>query len=288
MRIQTRKARTGFALVLPLLIGCLIFYGIPFALVLWFSVVQGHGPSAQFVGLNNYASLFGNPVFLLAAKNTLCFLLIGLTLILLLSYTIALMLQHATQRSKLLQGVLLLPYVMPVVGTVVLVDVLFTEAGLWDQLYALLDLPVQSWLEGSSAFWITVGLYLWKNTGYSVILLLSGLMTIPPAHYEAAELDGASGLQKLRYITFPQMWYSIFFAGVFSLINAFKCFREIFLIGGEAPNESIYMLQHFINNSFHRLSYSKMAAASILLTAFLCGLFALCYRLVMRKEAYKG
>ena len=83
------------------------------------------------------------------------------------------------------------------------------------------------------------------------------------------------------------MWYSVFFGGVFSLINAFKCFREIFLIGGDTPGESLYMLQHFINNSFQKLSYGKMAAASILLTGVLCIAFALCYRAVMKKEAYR-
>lgn len=85
----------------------------------------------------------------------------------------------------------------------------------------------------------------------------------------------------------PQMWYSVFFAGVFSLINAFKCFREIFLIGGTYPNDSIYMLQHFINNCFEKLSYSKMAVASILLTLAVSLLFVVCYRWVMWKEAYK-
>lgn len=288
MRLGTKKAWIGFSLILPLLIGCLIFYGIPFALVFWFSIVRGHGAATQFVGLRNYAALFDNQIFRMAAGNSFRFLLIGLTLILLLSYAIALILQQSARRSKLLQSVLLLPYVMPVVGTVVLVDMLFAEAGLWDKLYALLNLPVQNWLQGDSAFWITIGLYLWKNTGYSVVLILSGLMTIPKSHYEAAALDGANRWQQLRHITTPQMWYSVFFAGVFSLINAFKCFREILLIGGDAPNESIYMLQHFINNSFQKLSYSKMAATSILLTAVLCSVFALFYRWVMRKEAYKG
>lgn len=150
-----------------------------------------------------------------------------------------------------------------------------------------LGLPVEDWLRSDSAFWIAVGLYLWKNTGYSVIILLSGLVTVPQEHYDAAALDGASAWQRFWHITVPQMWYSVFFAGVFSLINAFKCFREIFLIGGNAPGESIYMLQHFMNNSFQKLSYGKMAAASILLTAVLCLVFALCYRWVMRKEAYR-
>lgn len=287
MRLRTKKALTGFALVLPLLLGCLMFYGASFVLVGWYSVVRGHGESMEFVGADNYSKLLGNEVFRLAMKNTSLFLLVGLALILVISYAIALLLRNPVQRSKLLQSVVMLPYVMPVVGSVVLIDILFSEAGLWSKLYMALGLPVQEWLQGDSAFWITVGLYLWKNTGYSVVILLSGLLTIPKEHYDAAEIDGATSYQKFWHITVPQMWFSVFFAGVFSLINAFKCFREIFLIGGENPNESLYMLQHFINNCFRKLSYGKMAAASMLLSASLCLLFGLCYRWVMGKEAYR-
>lgn len=283
MKLRTKNAWTGFALTLPLLTGCLIFYGVPFILVGWYSMVQG----GRFAALDNYIRLLENEVFRLALKNTFGFLAVGLLLILMLSYAIALLLRDPVRRSKLLQSTLLLPFVMPVVGTVVLVDVLFSEAGLWSKFYMALGLPVADWLRSDSAFWIVVGLYLWKNTGYSVIILLSGLVTVPQEHYDAASLDGASAWGRFWHITVPQMWYSVFFAGVFSLINAFKCFREIFLIGGDAPGESLYMLQHFINNSFQKLSYGKMAAASILLTGILCLAFALCYRWVMKKEAYR-
>ena len=288
MKLRTKNALTGFFLTLPLLLGCLVFYGFAFALVIWFSLVKGSGASAEFAGLYHYTQLLQNPVFRLAMKNTFGFLAVGLCLILTLSYAIALLLRDPVRRSKLLQTVVMLPYVMPVVGAIVLIDVLFGEMGLWSKLYAFLGLPVADWLQSEHAFWITVGLYLWKNTGYSVLILLSGLVTIPKEQYESAQLDGASRTQQFYHITVPQMWYSVFFAGVFSLINAFKCFREIFLIGGEAPAESLYMLQHFINNCFQKLSYGKMAATSMVITAVLALAFGICYRLVMGKEAFRG
>ena len=72
------------------------------------------------------------------------------------------------------------------------------------------------------------------------------------------------------------------------MINAFKCFREIFLIGGTYPHNSIYMLQHFINNSFEKMSYPKLAVASILLLIVIVTVFAVFYRLVLQKEDYKA
>lgn len=283
MKLQTKNALKGFSLILPLLLGCLVFYGLPFLLVVWYSLFQG----GRFTALDTYIRLLENEVFRIALKNTFGFLAVGLLLILMISYAIALLLRDPARRSKLLQSVVLLPFVMPVVGTVVLVDALFAETGLWSKIYMALGLPVGDWLRSDSAFWIAVGLYLWKNTGYCVLILLSGLVTVPQEHYDAAALDGASAWQRFLHITVPQMWYSVFFGGVFSLINAFKCFREIFLIGGDTPGESLYMLQHFINNSFQKLSYGKIAAASILLTGVLCIAFALCYRAVMKKEAYR-
>ncbi len=287
MKLKTKNALTGYALIAPLLLGCLIFYGFPFAMVAQYSLLKGSGYSQTFIGFGGYGNLFSNDIFQMAMGNTLKFLAIGIGLNLLLAYAIALFLKNRVKKHQALQSVILLPYVMPVVGTVLLVDILFSQAGLGNLLLNALGLPAKDWLHSDSAFWVVILLYLWKNIGYSVILLLSGLATIPDEQYEAASIDGAGGFKLFRYITAPQMWYSVFFAGVFSLINAFKCFREIFLIGGTYPHESIYMLQHFINNCFEKLSYSKMAVASMLLTVVVTGLFILCYYWVNRKEAYK-
>lgn len=288
MKMSTKNARDGYLLIAPMIFGCLIFYALPFLLVIWYSFSQGSGATQKYVGLSNYASMLNNEMFRLAFGNTMRFLLVGLPLILVLSYAIALLLKNQAKKYKLLKSVLLFPYIMPVVGTVILVQLLFAQNGVFNQALYTLGLPLADWLDSSQAFGVALALYLWKNTGYSVILLLSGLVTIPEDHYAAAALDGATPLQQLRYITMPQMWYSVFFAGVFSLINAFKCFREIFLIGGTHPNANIYMLQHFINNSFENLNYAKLSVASILLLLVVMAVFALCYRWVLRKEDFRA
>jgi multiple sugar transport system permease protein len=232
--------------------------------------------------------MFSNGMFRLAAFNTFRFLAIGLPLILVLSYAIALVLQKYARRFKLLKSVFLLPYIMPVVGTVTLVELLFANTGTMNKILSALGIPVTNWLESSGAFGVVLLLYLWKNTGYSVILLLAGLVTIPEEQYTAADLDGAGGIQKFFYITTPQMWYSVFFALLFSLINAFKCFREILLIGGNHPNVKIYMMQHFINNSFENLNYARLSVASVLLFLVITIIVGIASVFVQRKERYKA
>lgn len=282
-----RKAFHGYILIAPVMIGCLVFTLVPFGIVLRYSFIAGircrrhvcrHGALYEDVPKRPFPSAF---------FNTMKFLTIGLPLIMLLSYLLALLMQKQAGKHKLLKSVFLFPYIMPVAGTVLLIDLLFGEKGAVNGLFAALNLPIVEWLNGKYAFWVMILMYLWKNTGYSVILLLAGLVTVPAEQYESADLDGASAFQKFRYITTPQMWYSVFFALIFSVINAFKCFREIFLIGGEHPVDELYMLQHFINNCFSNLNYQKLSVASVLLLIVIIVFFGLFYAFVSRKEAFR-
>ena len=283
-----KHAWKGYALIAPMLAGFLLFYVVPFGQVVWDSLSQGTGKSQLFVGFYNYQRMFQNKMFLTAFGNTLKFLGLGLPLVLLLAYGLALFLKSRARRSPVLRGVFLLPYVMPVAGTVLLIDLLFSERGLINRLLLALGLPLADWLQSPAAFWVMLLLYLWKSAGYAVVLLLSGLLTIPPEHYQVAQVEGASAAQAFRFVTMPQMWYALFLALVFSLINAFQCFREIFLVGGEHPHESVYMLQHFLNNSFESLNYQRLSVASVLLFLVIALGLGLCALWELRKEAARS
>lgn len=283
-----KRAWKGYALIAPMLAGFLLFYVVPFGQVMWDSLSQGTGKSQLFVGFYNYQRMFQNKMFFTAFGNTLKFLGLGLPLVLLLAYGLALFLKSRARRSPVLRGVFLLPYVMPVAGTVLLIDLLFAERGLVNRLLLALGLPLADWLQSPAAFWVMLLLYLWKSAGYAVVLLLSGLLTIPPEHYQVAQVEGASAAQALRFVTMPQMWYALFLALVFSLINAFQCFREMFLVGGEHPHESVYMLQHFLNNSFESLNYQRLSVASVLLFLVIALGLGVCALWVLRKEAARS
>lgn len=287
MKLTTQNAVKGLLFILPVMAGFLLLYAVPFALVLGNAASWGVGQMRRWVGLENLGRLLRNDLFRLAFCNTMKFLLVGIPLLLTLAYALALALKKYALRFRAVRSVLLLPYILPMVGAVILVELVFGDAGGLNRLALFLGLPVRDWLHSDFAFWAAILLYLWKNTGYGVILLLSGLAAIDEEQYGAAQLDGADGWQQFRFITLPQMWYSVYFTAVFSLINAFKCFREVFLLGGSHPHDSLYMLQHFINNTFQNLNYPKLAGASTVLFLVMTGLFALGYRWVLNKEAFR-
>ena len=121
MKISTKKALTGLALVAPILLGCLIFYAAPFLLVVNNAFSWGTGYMKRGVGIQNFRAMLENELFRLAFFNTLRFLLVGLPLLLVIAYGIALMLKSRVEKNRLFKSVLMLPYIMPVVGAVVLV-----------------------------------------------------------------------------------------------------------------------------------------------------------------------
>ena len=124
-----------------------------------------------------------------------------------------------------------------------------------------------NWMNSNAAFWMLVISYLWKNLGYTMILWMAGLGAIPRNVYEAAQVDGATGWQTFRYVTAPNLRPTAYTITVLSLLNAFKVFREAWLVAGDYPHESMYLLQHLYNNWFRELDFDKISAASVMTSA---------------------
>ena len=238
--MRRREAATGLLLASPAVVGLLAFLVLPFGYTFLRSFTTGLG-WGRFVGLENYAQLFGNRLFLLALKNTFLFLACGLALILPLSLFLALLLQKAGKWGKPLALALLFPMVLPVSAIVIVVNLVFAENGLLSQMTG----PTP-WMDSPFAFVILLGLYLWKNVGIGVVILLAGLTTIPGELYESASMDGAGKWARLTKVTLPMLRPELLVVTILSTLNAFKNFREAFVLGGDHPHESIYMLQHFM------------------------------------------
>lgn len=273
-----QEERRGFLLALPVFIGVAIFFAAPFCITLWYSLTFGVG-IGKFVGLQNYIDVFKSSAFQLAAKNTLRFISIGIPLIILISFILALMLHLKFSGTKLFRTILLFPMIVPIASLVMVTQIFFAQNGIINTALYTMGMPISDWLNSPSAFGILLVLYIWKNCGYNIILILAALNMISVELYQSADIEGATSFQKLRFITLPLIYPSMFFVVVISIINSFKSYREAFLLGGKYPHDSIYGLQHFLNNNFENLNYQRLSVAAIMLFSVIFAVVALMYYL---------
>lgn len=281
--MKRRNNLTVLGLLAPMLIGLAVFFFVPFIILIRYTFTETVG-GHEFVGLQNYVAIMKSNAFKTALLNTGKFLVIGVVLIMVLSFLLALMIQKKFAGSKLLRSVILFPMFLPVAAVVTIVTVFFSDAGLVNNALTALGISAKEWLTGPAAFPLVLGIYIVKNIGFDVILFLAGLNMIPKELYESAEMEGAGAFRRVFDITLPLITPTTFFVFIISVMNCFKSFREVFVLGGEYPDKSIYMLPHFINNNISNLNYQRLAVASVivfLIIAIITGVF---YVLESRSE----
>lgn len=256
---------TPWLFLLPSLLAVTVLVLVPFLDVVrrsFFSAMSG-----QFVGVQNYRTVFESEAFQLAASNTARFVVVCIPLLLVFSLLLALLVDALKERRGIFKTSFLIPMAIPVASIVLLWKVVFHENGLFNILLGYMGMEPVDWLDSPGTFFVLVFSYLWKNVGYDMVLWLSGISAISPALYESAQIDGAGAVQRFFRITLPNLMPTLFTITVLSLLNSFKVFREAYLIGGNYPNKSIYMLQHLFNNWFVKLDVDKMCAGAVCLAA---------------------
>lgn len=253
------------AFLLPNLLGVLNFSLIPMVEVLIRSFQSAIGEN--WVGLQNYERVLHNPAFQIAFLNTLRFVSVCIPLLTVLSLGLAVFIQSIPHIGSFVRGIFLMPMAVPAASVVLVWKILFHDRGLINHALDCLGGNSIDWMGSGAAFWMLVMSYLWKNLGYTIVLWTAGLATIPDSIYEAAQVDGATSWQSFLYITMPNLRGTAFTITVMSLLNSFKVFREAWLVAGDYPHESMYLLQHLYNNWFRELDFDKIAAASVMTAA---------------------
>ena len=262
LSLRAKDAITGFLFTLPALVGLGMFFVVPFGITLKMSLSESMG-SSKFVGLKNYQDVLKSAAFKLAAKNTFKFFGVALPCILILSLLIALLLFRNLKKYDIFRTFFVFPLVLPVSSVVLFFQIVFSDLGVVNGVLEHLGMHAADWT-GEQAFWVLLILYLWKNTGYNVVLFLAALNSVPPDLYEAASLDGAGWWKKLTRITLPMIAPHTRFILVISIVNLFKSFREAYILFGDHPDQSIYMIQHFMNNNFINLNYIRLSVGAAL------------------------
>ena len=276
MRKQRRNKNIAcLYFLLPSFLGVIVFVLAPFADVCRRSLTTA--VTGEFRGIDNYKLVFENKAFWLAAGNTAKFVLVCLPLLIGLGLIIACFLSRFT-RIHFLKSAFLFPMAVPAATVVLVWKLIFDRQGflnlfltrLGEAAYiagVLQSAPVFDidYMGTGAAFWVLVFSYIWKNLGYTVVLWLTGILSISTQIREAARVDGAGEFTCFVRIIMPNLKPVLYTITVLSFLNTFKAFREAYLVAGSYPDESMYLLQHLFNNWFTNLDFDKMAAAAVIL-----------------------
>ena len=269
MRMKLRKPLIGIGLLLPSATGLLIFYFIPFCMSVYYSFTKVSGLFVP-AGFSNYDSVLGSEAFQVAFRNTFAFLGIGLILMLITGYLLAVLIRCVAHHSRGLSSLgitaLLLPLVLPSGAVLLFIHVLAEQYGVLNGFLSRLGVEPVRWLRSPYAFDLLILFYLWKNTGYTVVMLLAGLLSVPQDMLEAAHVDGANGFRLFFRFTLIHMLPFFSISAIMGIIAAFKMYRESYMLMGVYPHQSVYMLQNYLYNNFVSINYQRLSSATVLFT----------------------
>ena len=252
----------------PSLIGVGLFFVLPFGVVIYYSLIN-NPVQQEYVGIDNFIRTWNNNAFQLAARNTLLFSLIAVPLAVILSLWLAVIMESRIPFKSTFRTFFLSPMMVPIASVILVWQVLFDHNGLVNVLMTKVGLEKIDWLKSDYAPLVIVLLFLWKNLGYNMILFMSGLSSVPKDQIEVARLESATENQIFWMIKIRYLSSTIMFVIIMTLVNSFKVFREVYLLSGDYPYNSLYMMQHFMNNTFQSLDYQKLSSAAIIMAAFM-------------------
>lgn len=275
-RVNLKRRLGGDLFLFPSLVGVCIFMVIPFLVVIYYSMID-NPIRKNFVWFENFGRILENSAFRLAAVNTLKFSAVAVPLAVVLSLLLAMLLMSNIPGKTQLRTFYLSPLMVPVASVVLIWQVLFDFNGVVNEWFLSFGLEKIDWMKSDYAQIVIVLLFLWKNLGYNMIIFMATLSSIPKEIIEVALLESATKWQIFWQIKIRYLASTIVFVTIMSLINSFKVFREIYLMTGDYPYDSLYMLQHFMNNTFRSLDYQKLSSAAILMSLVMVVIIAILF-----------
>ncbi|MDP5272995.1 carbohydrate ABC transporter permease [Chengkuizengella axinellae] len=278
-RNSFRETVVGYLFIGPLMIGMILFTLIPIAvsLILSFtdwSLVQGI-KDITFVGFKNFTYLFQDPVFIKSVKNNLIFMLV-VPITMAISVVLAVLLNSNVYMKGLFKVIFFIPYISSVVAIAMVSQVIFHPSyGPINELlrtFGIENPPL--WLADHDYALITLMLItIWMGIGYKLIIYMAGLQNIPQELYEAADIDGASGITKFFKITLPLLSPTSFFLLITGIIASFKVFDIIVVLTEGGPSDSTSVMVFYLyKQAFVNMKTGLASASSIVLVLIVLGI----------------
>ncbi|ALS24295.1 MULTISPECIES: carbohydrate ABC transporter permease [Paenibacillus] len=269
---------TSYVFILPsvIILGLFLVYPVVWSFVASFKdikpiALRNSGlfeiPGA-FVGLEQYARVLQNELFLKAIFNTIYFGVIFIPITMFASAGLALLLNQKLKGVNLVRTIFFVPYILSVVSASLIFMFLFNgDRGLINALLNLFGVTGPNWL--ASSVWampVIAIMTVWKKVGYFMLIYLAGLQNIPKDLYEAADVDGVTPFQKLRLITWPLLGRISLVVFILLLIDSLNVFQEIYIMTGGGPADSTTTVPFLIfNEAFKYYRIGTSAAMSYIL-----------------------
>ena len=282
-KYQLGKQVAAYLFLLPALVLFAVFawYPIVNAVIMSFQDVTLQGDSA-WVGLDNFSLMLRDPAFEIAWRNSLQFTGWSLLLGFLLPVIIAVLIREMRIAQGFFRIVYFLPTVVPSAVAIIIWRFIYDpDAGLLNETLRTFGLSGQQWLNDAALVKPSiVTMMTWGAFGTTALIYLSTLQEIPTELYEAAELDGASPLHRIRHITFPHLYPVMSVLFILQVISVVQLFTEPFLLTNGGPGrETLTPALHIYNRAFTRIDLGYASAWSVMLIIVLLS-FSIVYRIV--------
>ncbi|RKJ43414.1 sugar ABC transporter permease [bacterium 1XD8-76] len=275
-----RYDNAGILFVLPAFLYMLIFVGYPIIrnIVLSFQDVNAGNlvrGTKNFIMFENYLELFKDDIFRISLANTLKYTILCLIFQFLIGFILALFFSKRFSLAKPVRGILLVPWMIPVTVTALMFKLLFaTDIGVINYILRSLHLISKNieWLTTpGTAMFALVCANIWIGIPFNMILISTGLTTIPKELYESASIDGANKVQTFFSITLPLLRPTIESVLILGFIYTFKVYDLVYVMTSGGPVNSTHMLSTYSYKlSFEMFKYSKgSAVANVLLVILL-------------------
>lgn len=264
----------AYAFIAVALVVYALFTAYPVVSAFLISFQEYKPLGSTYIGLDNYAETFRDDLFWKSIRNTIEYTVMTVPVNLLISFVIAILILPL---RKQLQTTFKAVYYLPAVASGVTMSVVWLwiydplPEGILNQLIGFFGVHNQNWLGTSDTSMFSLVLMSWLSShGTSIIIYLAALLGIDDSYYEAAELDGANFLQKLRYIVIPFLKPTTLFLLVTGVIGSFQVFQNAFLMTGGGPDNATTMVGLLIfNNAFKYFEFGEAAAQSLILTVII-------------------
>ncbi|WP_246309969.1 carbohydrate ABC transporter permease [Paenibacillus alginolyticus] len=292
-RFEKKISLFGFIFALPWIVGLLLFHAFPLFMSAYYSLTSySILEPGEFVGFNNYATLFQDKVFWISIYNTLYYTVIFVPLSIAMGVGLALLLNLKIRGQGIYRTLFFIPSLVPPVATTIIwLWLLNPQFGLVNYWLDKIGISGPPWIGSES--WSKPSLILMSlwGTGQAVVIYLAGLQDIPQDYYDAAQVDGANAWQRTKTITLPLLTPVIFFNLIMGTIGALQNFVLPFTLSngqGTPANSMMFYVMYLYMNGFGYLKMGYASAMAWILFLLVVMLTALIFVSQKRWVHYQG